>query len=535
MGKRIEFDEAARGALRRGVEQLAGAMRVTLGPRGRNVVIDRLGGLPTITSDGAAIAREIELADPLENLGARFVREVAAKTAEIAGDGTTTATVLARSLVCAGLEAVSAGRNPVALKRGMDRAVAAVVEALRRGARVVSSREDMAQVAAVSAGDARIGALVAEAVDRVGRHGVVTVVEGSGMDLVLELVEGARFEGGWLSPYFVNRPDEMEAVLENPLVLLCEARLEGARDVLGPLEHAAAAARPLLVVAVELETEALATLVVNRLRGRVEAVAVKAPGFGERRLELLEDLAALTGARLVGRGEGAGAPGPADFGRARRVVVDRDSTTLVAGGGRPEELRERVAGLRRRLEQAPEHDREWLRERLGRLTGGVAVVRVGAPTEMEIRERRVRVDDALAATLAAVEEGVVVGGGVALLRARGALEGLALEGDEAAGAAIVGEALEQPARQIAANAGEDGAAAARRILEGEGGFGFNALTGRYEDLAAAGILDPVKVVRVGLEHAASISGVVLTTDVIVVDEEEEEEEPPAPEAGEGGS
>ncbi len=533
MGKRIEFDDAARGALRRGVEQLAGAVRVTLGPRGRNVVIDHGGGLPTITNDGVTIAREIELADPFENMGVKLAREVALKTGEIAGDGTTTATVLAHSIVSRGLQAVAAGHNPVAVKRGIERAVEAVVEELARRSRPVSGRADVARVATISAGDEGIGAQVAEAMDRVGRHGVITVEEGRGMETTLDLVEGVRFERGYLSPYFITRAETMEAVLENPLILLSDLKLSSVNELLPVLEHAARAGRGALIVADDVEAEPLATLVVNRLRGTVASVAVRAPEFGDRRRGLLEDLAVLTGARLFASDLGRTLErfAPADFGRARRVVVERDHTTVIEGGGRPEEIRERIAALTRALAESDAgSEREWLRERLGRLTGGVVVIRVGAATEVEMTERRARVEDALAATRAAVEEGVVTGGGVALLRARRALEQLELKGDEWVGRDIVSAALEEPLRWIAANAGEDGPLAVERVLRGEGAFGFDAMAGAYRDLDDAGIMDPAKVVRCALQNAASIGAMVLTTDAIVVeskpDEPGSESEPP---------
>jgi chaperonin GroEL len=529
MAKRIEFDEAARAALRSGVEQLAGAVRVTLGPRGRNVVLDRGGGAPTITNDGLTIARDIELADPFENLGAQMVREAAVKTGDVAGDGTTTATVLAHALVTEGLKAVAAGRNPIAVKRGMDRAVSAVVEELRRQAREVRTRSEIARIAAVSAcSDAALGELVAEALERVGRHGAVTVEDGRGMDTTLEVVEGVRFDRGYLSPYFVTRPETMDVVLEQPLLLLTDLVLTSARDVLRPLEEAARLGRPLVVVADDVEAEALATLVVNRLRGTVPSVAVRAPESGERRAALLEDLAVLTGATVIARESGRTLEvfDAAEFGRAGRAIVDRDTATLIEGGGRAEAIRGRIAALER--EQAAcetEYDRGQLRDRLSRMRGGVAVLRVGAATELELAERRARVEDALAAARAAVEEGVVTGGGVALIRARSVLETLAFPGDEQTGLEIVRAALEAPARQIAHNAGEDGAVAVERIRRGAGGWGYNALTGVYEDLDLAGIMDPTKVTRCALQNAASIGAMVLTTDAIVVDDDEEESAP----------
>lgn len=526
MGKRIEFDDAAREALRRGVDQLAGVVRVTLGPRGRNVVIDRGRGAPTITNDGLTIAREIELQDPFENMGVQLVKEVALKTGQVAGDGTTTATVLAHSLVIDGLRAVAAGHNPMAVKRGIDRAVVAVVEALRRQSRDIERREDISRIATVSAkNDPEIGALVADAMERVGRHGVITVEEGRGMETTLEVAEGLRFERGYLSPYFVTDPEAMEVVLDQVLVLLTDLKFSAARELIPALEQAARAGRPLLIVADDVESEALATLVVNRLRGTLASVAVRAPESGDHRRELLEDIAVLTGARVFARDLGRSLERieAADLGRAQRVLVDKESTTIVRGGGRPESIRERIAMLERELAAAAAGtEREWVRGRLGRLTAGVAVVRVGSPTESALAERRARIEDALAATRAAVEEGVVTGGGVALLRARPTLRLLDLGGDEQVGRDIVLAALEVPARQIAENAGESGAVTIERILERPGAWGYNALTGIYEDLEAAGILDPTKVTRCALQHAASIGTLVLTTDAIVVDAPEAE-------------
>jgi chaperonin GroEL len=537
MGKRIEFDAAAREALRRGVDQLAAVVRVTLGPRGRNVVIDRGHGAPTITNDGLTIASEIELSDPFENMGVQLVREVALKTGEVAGDGTTTATVLTHSLVTDGLRAIGAGHNPMAVKRGIERAVAAVVEDLRRQSRRVERREDISRIATVSArNDPEFGALVADAMERVGRHGVITVEEGRGMETTLEVAEGVRFERGYLSPYFVTSPDTMEVVLDQALILLTDLKFSTARELVPALELAAHAGRPLLVVADDVESEALATLVVNRLRGTLSSVAVRAPESGGRRRELLEDIAVLTGARLFARDLGRSLEHleAADFGRAGRVVVDKDSTTIVRGGGRAEALRERIAMVEHALAASESsHERDALSERLGRLTGGVAVVRVGAPVESALAERRTRIEDALAAIRAAVEEGVVAGGGVALLRAQPVVVALTLAGDEQVGRDIVLAALEAPARQIADNAGEPGRVSVERIREHSGAWGYNALTGQYEDLEAAGIIDPAKVTRCALQHAASIGSMVLTTDAIVVNTPEEEGNAGGGEAGGG--
>ncbi|MBI1797427.1 MAG: chaperonin GroEL [Candidatus Eisenbacteria bacterium] len=526
MGKRIQFDNAAREALRQGVEQLAGAVRVTLGPRGRNVVIDRKDGSPTITNDGLTIAREIELDNPFANLGVQLLKEAATRTGEVAGDGTTTATVLAHCVVSEGLKAIAAGCNPMAVKRGIDRAVEVTVGELKRQAQQVDGRADVARVATVSANnDEAIGRLIADAVERAGKDGVITVEEGRGLDSTLEVVEGLRFDRGYLSPYFVTDPETMEAVLVEALVLLTEAKILAVSDLLAAMEYAAEAGRPLLVVADDVEGEALATLVVNRLRGTVASVAVRAPATGEERRGMLDDLAVLTGATLINSESGIAIDHIAreHFGRAKRVIVGRETTTLIEGGGRQAEIRKRITLLRRELDEADvDYDRDRLRARLGRLTGGVGVIHVGAATELEMREKKARIEDALAATRAAVEEGVVAGGGVALLRAQPAVRALKLPVDEAVGRDIVLRALEEPARQIAANAGEEGAVAIEKIRAGKGAFGFDAATGRYTDLAAAGILDPVKVARCALQNAASIGAMVLTTNAVVVDAPDDE-------------
>jgi len=528
MGKRIEFDDAARAALWRGVDQLAGAVRVTLGPRGRNVVIHRRDGPPTITNDGLTIANEIELENPFENMGVQLLREVASKTGESAGDGTTTATVLAHRIIGEGLRAVAAGSHPMAIKRGIDHAVSTVVAELRRRATRIEDRADIVRVARVAANhDHAMGEMIAEALERVGRQGMVSIEDGHGFETKLEVVEGMRFDRGYLSPYFVTDPEAMSVTLENALVLLTDLKLSSAQQVLHALETVARMGRPLLLVADDVEGEALATLVVNRLRGTLASVAVKAPAIGDERRALMDDLAVVTGARIISaeRGSTLDRVESLDFGRVKRVVVDRDSTTLVEGGGDQTEIRGRLSQLRRELEQSDsDHERNQLRSRLSRLEGGIAVVYVGAATEVEMRERRSRLEDALAATRAAIEEGVVVGGGVALLRAQRAIERQGIDGDEGLGRAIVQRALEEPARQIAENAGEDGAVALANIRRGEGSFGYEALAGDYRDLVAAGVLDAAKVARCALQNAASIGGLVLTTDAIVVEVEDEGEE-----------
>jgi chaperonin GroEL len=528
MGKRIEFDDAARAALWRGVDQLAGAVRVTLGPRGRNVVIHRRDGPPTITNDGLTIAREIELENPFENMGVLLLREVATKTGESAGDGTTTATVLAHRIVGEGLRAVASGSHPMAIKRGIDQAVAIAVEELRRLATPIDDRGDIVRVASVAANhDRAMGEMIAEALERVGRQGMVTIEDGHGFETKLEVVEGMRFDRGYLSPYFVTDPEAMSVTLENALVLLTDLKLSSTQQLLQPLEKAARMGRPLLVVADDVEGEALATMVVNRLRGTLASVAVKAPSMGDDRHAQMDDLAVLTGARIVSaeRGLTLERVESEDFGRVKRVLVDRETTTLVEGGGSQTEIRERLRQLERELAHSDsEHERTQLRTRISKLQGGIAVVYVGANTEVEMRERRSRLEDALAATRAAIEEGVVVGGGVALLRAQRAIEAKGLEGDEGRGRGIVLRALEEPARQIADNAGEEGAVALSHIRRGEGSFGYDALAGSYGDLIAAGVLDAAKVARCALQNAASIGGLVLTTDAVVVDAPEDEEE-----------
>jgi chaperonin GroEL len=527
LGKRIRFDAAAREALRLGVEQLAGAVRVTLGPRGRNVVIDRKHGAPAITNDGLTIAREIELDNPFANLGAQLLKEAATRTGEVAGDGTTTATVLAHCVVAEGLKAVAAGCNPMAVKRGIDRAVAVVVEELRRQAQAVKGRAHIARIATVSANDdAAIGELIGDALERVGHEGVITVEEGRGIDSTLDVVEGLRIDHGYLSPYFVTDPETMEVVLADALVLITEFKVLLVQDLLPAMEHAASVSRPLLVIADDVEGEALAALVVNRLRGTVASVAVRAPAAGDERRAILEDLAVLTGARVLSaeRGVRLQSLESADLGRAKRVVVDRDTTTIIEGQGRQADIKSRIARLKRELDHGDAGwERERLRARLGRLTGGVGVIHVGAATELEMKERKTRVEDALAATRAAVEEGVVAGGGVALLRTQPAVRALHLSADESVGRDIIVKALEEPARLIAANAGEEGAVAVARIREGKGAFGYNAATGEYGDLLAWGIMDPVKVARCALQNAASIGAMVLTTDAVVVDAPDEEE------------
>ncbi|NOT34461.1 MAG: chaperonin GroEL [Candidatus Eisenbacteria bacterium] len=524
MGKRLVFDDDARRALRIGVEQLAGAVCVTLGPRGRNVVIERAHGMPTITNDGLGIAQEIELLDPFENLGVRLVREAAVKTGEVAGDGTTTATVLARSLVAEGLRELAAGHNPQRLRRGIERAVVAVVADLKRRARPVAGPDDLRRIATVSARhDEVLGRIVAEAFERTGTKGIVHVENGRGTTTTLEVAEGLQIEAGYQSPYFVTDAESMVARLEDPLVLVSDLKFASSRDVVPVMELAARLGRPLVIVAGEISDEALAVLVVNRLRGTVASVSIKMPGIGEARRERLEDLAVATGARLLGADQGSSLEHVTDqdLGRARRVECERELTTIVAGGGRPESLRGHVAQLEHRLQSARGSERDSLRERIARLTGGIAVIHVGGFTDIDVQERRNRVEDAIAATRSAVEEGIITGGGVALLRSQPAIDALAArDAGEAAGLALVKRALEAPLRQIAENAGVRGALAAERVRAGSGSFGFDALAGDYADLDERGVIDAARVVRCALENAASIATLVLTTDALVVEDDE---------------
>jgi chaperonin GroEL len=520
--KEMKFREEARSAMLQGVNTLANAVRVTLGPKGRNVVIGKKYGSPVITKDGVTVAKEIELPDNYENMGAQMVREVAVKTNDTAGDGTTTATVLAQAIFRQGVKNVTAGANPMSLQRGIQIATDAVVAELQRVSRKVKSKEDLMNVATVSANnDREIGKLISEAMEQVGKDGVVTVEEAKGLQTELEIVEGMQFDRGYLSPYFVTNSDRMECVLEEPLILLHEKKIAAMRDLLPILEQAAGSGRPLLIVAEDIEGDALATLVVNKLRGTIKVCAVKAPAFGDRRKAILEDLAILTGARVITEELGVKLENVqlADLGKAKRVIVDKDTTTIVEGGGNPRAIQGRVATIRKQIEETTsDYDREKLQERLAKLAGGVAVVKVGAATETAMKEIKTRVEDALNATKAAAQEGTVVGGGVALLRAGQVLDKLSDDdADVSTGIKIVRRALEEPLRRIAENAGLDGAVIVGRVAELKGTKGFNAATSEYEDLAAAGILDPTKVVRTALQNAASIAGLLLTTDAAVTD------------------
>jgi chaperonin GroEL len=531
--KEIGFHQGAREAVLRGVRTLAEAVAVTLGPKGRNVVIEKSFGSPTVTKDGVTVAKEIELENRFENMGAQMVKEVASRTSDKAGDGTTTATVLARAIYEEGLRLVAAGHNPMDLKRGVDQAVEVVVGELKKLSKATQGHKDIVQVGTVSAnGDATIGNVIAEAMDKVGKEGVITVEEGKGLETTLEVVEGMQFDRGYVSPYFVTNADRMEAVLEDAYVLVTERKLSSMKDLVPLLEQVAQGGKPLLLVAEDVEGEALATLVVNRLRGTLKVAAVKAPGFGDRRKEILADIAVLTGGQVVAEELGVKleAVKLSDLGRAKKIVVDKDNTTIVDGAGKKGDIEARVRTLRAQIEQTTsDYDREKLQERLAKLVGGVAVVQVGAATETEMKERKARVEDALHATRAAVEEGVVPGGGVAYLRAIDALARMRLPaGDQQWGVEIVKRALEQPTRRIAENAGLDGAVVVMRVREGKGAHGFNAATDTYEDLEKAGVIDPTKVERTALQNAASVASLLLTTEAVIADA------PPRQKKGAGG-
>ena len=536
MAKIIAFDEEARRGMERGMNALADAVKVTLGPKGRNVVLEKKWGAPTITNDGVSIAKEIELEDPLEKIGAELVKEVAKKTDDVAGDGTTTATVLAQALVREGLRNVAAGANPIALKRGIEKAVEAVTAALLANAKDVETKEEIAATAAISAADIAIGELIAEAMDKVGNEGVITVEESSALGLELELTEGMRFDKGFLSAYFVTDAERQEAVLEDAYVLLVESKISSVKDMLPLLEKVIQAGKPLLVIAEDVEGEALATLVVNKIRGTFKSVAVKAPGFGDRRKAMLQDMAILTGGQVISETVGLKLEnaGLELLGQARKVVVTKDETTIVEGQGDPEQIAGRVSQIRAEIDNTDsDYDREKLQERLAKLAGGVAVIKAGAATEVELKERKHRIEDAVRNAKAAVEEGIVAGGGVALIQAgKDAFAKLELEGDEATGARIVQAAIEAPLKQIAINAGLEGGVVAEKVRNLPLGQGLNAATGVYEDLLAAGVADPVKVTRSALQNAASIAALFLTTEAVVADKPEKNAGAPA--AGDGG-
>lgn len=525
MSKLIQFDVEARAALKNGVDQLADAVKVTLGPQGRNVVIDKKFGAPTMTKDGVTVAKEVELEDPIENMGAQMVKEVASKTSDVAGDGTTTATVLAQAIIREGLKNVTAGANPMDLKRGIDKAVKTIVAELKNMSREISSNEEIAQVGSISANnDKEIGDLIAEAMDKVGKDGVITVEEAKSIDTTLETVEGMQFDRGYLSPYFITDPDTMETVFEDPFILLFDKKISNMKDLLPLLEKVAQTGKSLLLIAEDIEGEALATLVVNKLRGTLKIAAVKAPGFGDRRKAMLEDIATLTGGVVVSEEVGMKLETTTlqDLGQATTVRIDKDNTTIIEGKGNSENIQGRIAQIRKQIDASTsDYDKEKLQERLAKLAGGVAVINIGSATEVEMKEKKARVEDALHATRAAVEEGIVPGGGVALLRASSSLDSLVLEGDEATGVEIVKRSLEEPLRQIVNNAGLEGSVIIQKVKEGEGDFGFNARTEVYENLMAAGVLDPTKVTRTALENASSISGLFLTTEAVIADKPEE--------------
>ncbi len=537
MAKQIVYGEQSRQAILRGVNKLADAVKVTLGPKGRNVVLDKKFGSPTITKDGVTVAKEIELKDPLENMGAQMVREVASKTSDVAGDGTTTATVLGQAIYREGAKMVAAGSNPMDIKRGIEHAVEAIVGDLKKHSKPVKGHM-IAQVGTISANnDETIGKIIAEAMDKVGKDGVITVEEAKTLETSLEVVEGMQFDRGYLSPYFVTDPERMEVVLENPMILIHEKKISSMKDLLPVLEQVARMGKPLLIIAEDIEGEALATLVVNKLRGTLQAAAVKAPGFGDRRKAMLEDIAILTGGKAVTEDLGIKLENVKveDLGKAKKITIDKDNTTIVEGGGVGSAIEGRVKQIRAQVEETTsDYDREKLQERLAKLVGGVAVIKVGAATETEMKEKKARVEDAMHATKAAVEEGIVAGGGVALLRSLKALEGLKLDGDQQVGVNIVKRAVEEPLRWIAQNAGQEGSIVVQKVREGDDDFGFNALTDKFENLIAAGVIDPAKVVRSALQNASSIASLLLTTEALIADIPEEKKEPAMPGGGPGG-
>jgi chaperonin GroEL len=523
--KIIKFSDDARNRILRGVDLLADAVTVTLGPKGRNVVIEKSWGAPTVTKDGVTVAKEIQLEDRFENMGAQMVKEVASKTSDIAGDGTTTATVLARGIYTEGARMVAAGHDPMSLKRGIDRAVTRIVQALKDQSKPTKGRDEIAQVGTVSAnGDKAIGEIIAEAMDKVGKEGVITVEEAKSLETTLDVVEGMQFDRGYLSPYFVTDPERMEAAIEDPYVLIHEKKISAMKDLLPVLEQIAKSGKPLLLIAEDVEGEALATLVVNKIRGTLHAAAVKAPGFGDRRKAMLEDIAILTGGRMIAEELGLKLENVTlkDLGRAKRVVIDKDNTTIIDGAGKKPDIEGRIKQIRAQIEETTsDYDREKLQERLAKLVGGVAVIRVGAATEIEMKEKKARVEDAMHATRAAVEEGIVPGGGVALVRAVAVLDDLKVPDEEQTGVQIVRRAAQEPCKRIAMNAGVEGAVVIDKVRNGKGAFGFNAATEEFEDLIKAGIIDPTKVVRTALQNAASVAGLLLTTEAMVAEKQDD--------------
>ena len=537
--KQVLFGDDARSKMVRGINVLANAVKVTLGPKGRNVVLDRAFGAPTVTKDGVSVAKEIELKDKFENMGACMVREVASKTSDNAGDGTTTATVLAQAIVDEGMKFVAAGMNPMDLKRGIDKAVAAAIEELRKISKPTTTNKEIAQVGAISANsDAEIGDIISEAMDKVGKEGVITVEDGKSLKNELEVVEGMQFDRGYLSPYFINQPEKQAAVLDNPFILLHDKKISNIRELLPVLEQVAKAARPLVIIAEDIDGEALATLVVNSIRGILKVVAVKAPGFGDRRAAMLEDIAVLTGGTVISTNVGLTLDKATleQLGTAKKVEVTKENTTIIDGAGQAEAIENRVRNIRTQIEAATsDYDREKLQERVAKLAGGVALIKVGAAAEVEMKEKKARVEDALHATRAAVEEGIVAGGGVALIRAKQAIRDIKGDNDEQnAGIRIVLRAMEEPLRQIVANAGDEPSVVVNTVAQGEGNFGYNAQTGEYGDLVEMGVLDPTKVTRTALQNAASVASLILTTDCMVADIPQDDKPMPAGMEGMGG-
>lgn len=531
--KEIKFSEEARSKVLRGINLLADTVTVTLGPKGRNVILEKSWGAPTITKDGVTVAKELQLEDKFENMGAQMVKEVASKTSDVAGDGTTTATILSRSIFSEGIKMVAAGHDPMSIKRGIDKAVVKVVEELKGQSKTTRDRSEIAQVGTISANnDKTIGNILAEAMEKVGKEGVITVEEAKGLETTLELVEGMLFDRGYLSPYFVTDPERMEAIIEDAYILIHEKKISNMKDLLPILETVAKSGKPILIIAEEVEGEALATLVVNKIRGTLKCMSVKAPGFGDRRKAILEDIGVLTDGRMIAEELGIKLENVTlkDLGRAKRIIVDKDNTTIVEGAGKKSAIEGRIKQIRAQIDETTsDYDREKLQERLAKLTGGVAIIKVGAATEVEMKERKARVEDALHATRAAVEEGIVAGGGVALIRAAESLATLRVPGEEKVGVRIVQKAIEEPPRWIASNAGADGAVVLEKIKNGKGAYGFNAATEEFEDLIKAGIVDPTKVVRCALQNAASVSGLLITTEAMIADKPEKKKEtPPMP-------
>lgn len=538
MAKLIDFDTVARSKLKLGIDQLANTVKVTLGPKGRNVVIDKKFGSATVTKDGVTVAKEIELEDRFENIGAQMLKEVASKTSDDAGDGTTTATLIAQAIFREGLKNVTAGHNPMAIKRGIDKAVVAVSEEVKRMSNPVSGKEEIAQVGTISANnDSQIGNLISEAMEKVGNDGVITVEESKTAETSLDVVEGMQFDRGYVSPYFVTDPDSMETVVESPMILIYDKKISNMKDLLPLLEKVAQDGKPLMIIAEDIEGEALATLVVNKLRGTIKVAAVKAPGFGDRRKAMLEDIAILTGANVISEEKGFKLENAvmSDLGTAKKITIDKDNTTIVEGSGKKDQIKGRIGQIRKQIEDTTsDYDREKLQERLAKLAGGVAVINVGAATETEMKEKKARVEDALHATRAAVEEGIVPGGGVALLRSMKVLDNFKAPEDEMVGVNIVLRSLEEPIRQISSNAGVEASVVVNKVVAESGAFGYNARTNTYEDLVKAGVTDPTKVTRTALENAASIAGLLLTTEAVVVDKPDEDKKAAMPDMGGAG-